>query len=194
MDIDTLGSLYVDELKDLYSAETQILKALPKMVKAAAHPELKRAFETHLRQTETHVARIEQICSDLGVSPKGKKCVGMEGCIKEGSELIAEKPDRDVLDAGLISKAQHVEHYEMAGYGSVRSWAQKLGHDRHAELLQRTLDEERETDQLLTALAERAINIDAASHDDAAVAVGRASPRKTTARTGRVSSEGPSAR
>jgi ferritin-like metal-binding protein YciE len=193
MDIDTLGSLYVDELKDLYSAETQILKALPKMVKAAAHPELKRAFETHLRQTETHVARIEQICSDLGVSPKGKKCVGMEGCIKEGSELIAEKPDRDVLDAGLISKAQHVEHYEMAGYGSVRSWAQKLGHERHAELLQRTLDEERETDQLLTALAERAINIDAASHDDA-VAVGRASPRKTAARSGRVSSEGPSAR
>jgi ferritin-like metal-binding protein YciE len=193
MDIDTLGSLYVDELKDLYSAETQILKALPKMVKAAAHPELKRAFETHLRQTETHVARIEQICSDLGVTPKGKKCVGMEGCIKEGSELIAEKPDRDVLDAGLISKAQHVEHYEMAGYGSVRSWAQKLGHERHAELLQRTLDEERETDQLLTALAERAINIDAASHDDA-VAAGRASPRKTSARSARVSPEGPSAR
>jgi ferritin-like metal-binding protein YciE len=193
MDIDTLGSLYVDELKDLYSAETQILKALPKMVKAAAHPELKRAFETHLRQTETHVARIEQICSDLGVTPKGKKCVGMEGCIKEGSELIAEKPDRDVLDAGLISKAQHVEHYEMAGYGSVRSWAQKLGHDRHAELLQQTLDEERETDQLLTALAERAINIDAASHDDAMPAR-RASTRKTSARGARVSSEGPAAR
>jgi ferritin-like metal-binding protein YciE len=194
MDIDTLGMLYVDELKDLYSAETQILKALPKMVKAAAHPELKRAFETHLRQTEAHVARIEQICADLGVTPKGKKCVGMEGCIKEGSELIAEKPERDVLDAGLISKAQHVEHYEMAGYGSVRSWAQKLGHGRHAEMLQLTLDEERETDQLLTALAERTINIDAASHDEYVGTMGRASHRKAGARASRSSNDRPSAR
>jgi ferritin-like metal-binding protein YciE len=194
MDIDTLGMLYVDELKDLYSAETQILKALPRMVKAAAHPELKRAFETHLRQTETHVARIEQICADLGVTPKGKKCVGMEGCIKEGSELIAEKPERDVLDAGLISKAQHVEHYEMAGYGSVRSWAQKLGHERHAEMLQLTLDEERETDQLLTALAERTINIDAASHDEYVGTMGRTSHRKAGARASRSSNDRPSAR
>src|ERR1700677_3959221 len=126
MDIDTIGSLYVDELKDLYNAEQQILKALPKMIKAAEHAELKRAFETHLRQTETHAQRLEQICADLDVTPKGKKCVGMEGVIKEGSELISEKPDPDVLDAGLISAAQHVEHYEMAGYGSVRAWAEKL--------------------------------------------------------------------
>src|ERR1700739_3025176 len=139
MDIDTLGSLYVDELKDLYSAEQQILKALPKMMKAAVHPELKRAFETHLRQTEIHAERLEQICADLGVTPKGKKCLGMEGCIKEGSELIAEKPEHDVLDAGLISKAQTVEHYEMAGDGAVRAWAEKLGHDRHAQMLQQTL-------------------------------------------------------
>jgi ferritin-like metal-binding protein YciE len=193
VDFDTLGSLYVEELKDLYSAETQILKALPKMVKAAAHPELKRAFETHLRQTEAHVERIEQICADLGVTPKGKKCVGMEGCIKEGSDLIAEKPDHDVLDAGLISKAQHVEHYEMAGYGAVRNWARKLGHERHAELLQRTLDEERETDRLLTTLADTAINIDAASHDEADMA-GRMASRKSTARKPRVSTEGPRAR
>jgi ferritin-like metal-binding protein YciE len=166
MDIDTLGSLYVDELKDLYNAEQQILKALPKMIKAAEHAELKRAFETHLRQTETHAQRLEQICADLGVTPKGKKCVGMEGVIKEGSELISEKPDPDVLDAGLISAAQHVEHYEMAGYGSVRAWAEKLGHDRHAALLQQTLDEERRTDELLTQLADRTINADAARHDD----------------------------
>jgi ferritin-like metal-binding protein YciE len=194
MDIDTLGSLYVDELKDLYSAEQQILKALPKMIKAAGHPELKRALETHLKQTETHVARLEQICTDLGVTPRGKKCVGMEGCITEGSELIAEKPEHDVLDAGLISKAQHVEHYEMAGYGSVRAWAQKLGHDRHATLLQQTLDEERATDQLLTQLAERTINIDAARHQADEMPMRRASGRKTSARSSRSSNDRPSAR
>jgi ferritin-like metal-binding protein YciE len=165
MDIDSLGSLYVDELKDLYNAEQQILKALPKMIKAAEHGELKRAFETHLRQTEMHAERLEQICADLGVTPKGKKCIGMEGVIKEGSELISEKPEPDVLDAGLISAAQHVEHYEMAGYGTVRTWAERLGHDRHAALLQLTLDEERETDELLTRLAEQTINADAARHD-----------------------------
>jgi ferritin-like metal-binding protein YciE len=160
-------------------------------VKAAGHPELKKAFETHLRQTEGHATRIEQICTDLGINPKGKKCVGMEGVIKEGSELIAEKPEPDVLDAGLISKAQHVEHYEMAGYGSVRTWAEKLGHGRHVQLLQQTLDEERETDQLLTALAERAINIDAASHEGEVV---RHTPRKTSARTSRAPNDRPSAR
>jgi ferritin-like metal-binding protein YciE len=161
MDMETLGELYVEELKDLYSAETQILKALPKMMKAATHPDLKKAFETHLKQTEGHVERLEQICDDLGVSPKGKKCVGMEGVIKEGAELIQEKPDADVLDAGLISAAQHVEHYEMAGYGTVRAWATKLGHDRQAALLQQTLDEERDTDLQLTALAEQTVNVDA---------------------------------
>jgi ferritin-like metal-binding protein YciE len=196
MDMNTLGSLYVDELKDLYNAEQQILKALPKMVKAAGHPELKRAFEAHLRQTETHAQRLEQICSDLGVAPKGKKCVGMEGVIKEGSELIAEKPEHDVLDAGLISAAQHVEHYEMAGYGSVRAWAEKLGHDRHAQLLQQTLDEERATDQLLTQLADRSINIDAARHenDEDAMPARRTSARKTSARSSRPSQARPSAR
>jgi ferritin-like metal-binding protein YciE len=205
MDIDTLGSLYVDELKDLYSAEQQILKALPKMIKAAEHAELKRAFETHLRQTEEHVERIEEICADLGVTPKGKKCVGMEGVIKEGSELIAEKPDPDVLDAGLISAAQHVEHYEMAGYGSVRAWAEKLGHDRHAQLLQQTLDEERETDELLTQLADRTINMDAARHDEEGMEMeegngrssGRKAPARKTARkssSGRSSQDRPSAR
>jgi ferritin-like metal-binding protein YciE len=161
MELDTLEELYVDELKDLWSAETQILKALPRMIKAAHHKELKRAFTLHERQTRQQVKRLERICKQLGVSPKGKKCVGMEGLLKEGSELIREKPEPDVLDAGLISAAQHVEHYEMAGYGTVRTWARQMGRGDQADLLQQTLDEEGETDKLLTGLAERLINIDA---------------------------------
>ncbi len=161
MELDTLKDLYVEELKDLYSAERQIVKALPKMIKAAKHPELKAAFKTHLQQTNEHARRIEEICKELGVSPRGKKCVGMEGLIEEGSELIKEKPDDDVLDAGLISAAQHVEHYEMAGYGTVRTYARQLGYESQAQLLQRTLDEEGETDHLLTDLAEARINLEA---------------------------------
>jgi len=159
MELDTLKDLYVEELKDLYSAEKQLVKALPKMAKAANSPELQKAFRTHLRQTAEHAARLEKICSDLGVSPRGKKCVGMEGLIEEGSDLIKEEPDPDVLDAGLISAAQHVEHYEMAGYGTVRTYARQLGLDDQADLLQQTLDEEGETDHLLTALAESGINL-----------------------------------
>ena len=161
MELNTLTELYVDELKDLYSAETQILKALPKMAKAASHPELQRAFQRHLRETERQVQRLERIFRELGESPRGKKCVGMEGLIEEGQELIKERPDPDVLDAGLIGKAQHVEHYEMAGYGTVRTYAQQLGRTRDAELLQQTLDEEKATDELLTQLAESSINIEA---------------------------------
>ena len=161
MELDTLKDLYVEELKDLYSAEKQLVKALPKMIKATKHPELRAAFKTHLQQTGEHARRLEQICEELGVSPRGKKCVGMEGLIEEGSELIKEKPDDDVLDAGLISAAQHVEHYEMAGYGTVRTYARQLGYESQAELLQRTLDEEGETDHKLTELAETVINIDA---------------------------------
>jgi len=161
MEMQTLQDLYVDELKDLYSAENQIIKALPKMIKAASHNELKQAFTRHLRETERHVERIEQVCESLGVSPKGKKCVGMEGLLKEGSELIKEKPEPDVLDAGLIAAAQHVEHYEMAGYGCVRTYARQLGYDSQADLLQTTLDEEGDTDHLLTQIAESAINIEA---------------------------------
>jgi ferritin-like metal-binding protein YciE len=162
VEIDSLEELYVDELKDLYNAENQILKALPKMAKAASDPQLKRAFQEHEQQSRGHVERLEQIFEDLGQSPKGKKCVGMEGIIEEGDELIKEKPDPDILDAGLISKAQHVEHYEIAGYGTVRTWAEKLGHDRHVDLLQETLDEEAETDRKLTELAESSINVEAA--------------------------------
>ena len=164
----TLTDLYVEELKDLYSAENQILKALPKMIKAATHADLKQAFQTHLSQTEIHVQRLEKICEELGASPKGKRCHGMEGVIEEGAELIQEKPEPSILDAGLISAAQHVEHYEMAGYGSVRAWAEKLGHTNQAKLLQMTLDEERKTDALLTVLATEKVNVDA----DAEVSVG----------------------
>jgi ferritin-like metal-binding protein YciE len=159
MELDTLKDLYVEELKDLYSAEKQLVKALPKMAKAANSAELQAAFKTHLRQTAEHAVRLEKICGELGVSPRGKKCVGMEGLIEEGSDLIKEEPDPDVLDAGLISAAQHVEHYEMAGYGTVRTYARQLGLDDQADLLQRTLDEEGETDHLLTALAESGINL-----------------------------------
>jgi ferritin-like metal-binding protein YciE len=159
MEMQTLQDLYVEQLKDLYSAEHQILKALPRMIKAASHPELKRAFTTHEQETREQVKRIEHICEELGVSPRGKKCAGMEGLLAEGSELIKENPDEDVLDAGLISAAQHVEHYEMAGYGTVRTWARLLGYDNQAELLQTTLNEEKQTDLDLTVLAESSINV-----------------------------------
>jgi ferritin-like metal-binding protein YciE len=161
MELNTLKDLYIEELKDLYSAEKQIVKALPRMIRATKHAELKAAFTTHLNQTAEHARRLEEICKELGVSPRGKKCVGMEGLIEEGSELIKEKPDDDVLDAGLISAAQHVEHYEIAGYGTVRTYARQLGYESQAQLLQQTLDEEGETDHLLTDLAEARINLEA---------------------------------
>ena len=140
MQLETLHDLYVEEIKDLYSAENQILKALPRMIKVATHPQLKKAFTKHERQTREHVKRLERICKELGEKPTGKKCHGMEGLLEEGKDLIKEKPEKDVLDAGLISAAQHVEHYEMAGYGTCRTWAQLLGYDRQVKLLQMTLD------------------------------------------------------
>ena len=161
MELETLQDLYIEELKDLYSAENQILKALPQMIKKASHSSLKKAFTAHERQTRQHVKRLERVCKELGVSPKGKKCEGMEGLIKEAKELIKERPDKDVLDAGLIAAAQHVEHYEMAGYGCVRTYARTLGFSAQADLLQQTLDEEGDTDKLLTKIAESSINIDA---------------------------------
>jgi ferritin-like metal-binding protein YciE len=166
MELDSLRELYVDELKDLYSAEGQILKALPRMIKAASNRQLKRALTEHERVTRKQVQRLERIFKELDESPRGKKCHGMEGLLEEGKELIAEKPEPDVLDAGLISKAQHVEHYEIAGYGTVRTWAQQLGFDRQAELLQQTLDEEGEADKTLSQLAETSVNIEAADETD----------------------------
>ncbi len=158
MEMESLAELYVEELKDLWSAEKQIVKALPKMIRAATAPQLKQGFQKHLKQSQEHVRRLERILKSLDKSPRGKKCVGMEGLLEEGSELIKEKPEPDVLDAGLISAAQHVEHYEMAGYGTVRTWAKLMGHADHAALLQQTLNEEGETDKALTKLAER-INV-----------------------------------
>jgi ferritin-like metal-binding protein YciE len=158
MEMKNLQDLYLDELKDLYNAEQQVLKALPKMVKAATSPELKNAFNEHLEQTKHQVERLERIFKDLGKTPRGKKCVGMQGIIEEGSELLKEKADPSVKDAGLISAAQRVEHYEMAGYGSVRTYAQMLGFDDAARALQDTLNEEGDADHKLTQLAESLVN------------------------------------
>ena len=157
----TLDDLYVDMLKDLYSAEKQLVKALPKMAKNAQSADLQKAFQEHLKQTEGHVERIERIFSDLGSSPRGKKCVGMEGLVEEGNELLQEQADPDVLDAGLIAAAQKVEHYEIASYGTVRTWAERLGYNQAAQLLQQTLDEEGEANKKLTQLAESHINMEA---------------------------------
>jgi ferritin-like metal-binding protein YciE len=156
-----LKELYVEELKDLYSAEKQLVKALPKMVKNATNPELKQAFADHLQQTEGHVERLEQIFEMLGEKGGGKKCKGMEGLIEEAKELLEEDASEQVVDAGLISKAQHVEHYEMAGYGTVRTYARQLGLDDQADLLQQTLDEEGKADELLTQIAESSVNAEA---------------------------------
>jgi len=162
MKLDTLKDLYVSELKDLYSAENQILKALPKMAQAAANPSLKGAFEEHLAQTRGQVQRLEQIFQQIGASPGGKACKGMQGLLEEGEELLKENAEPEVLDAGLIAAAQRVEHYEIAGYGTVRTYAQQLGDRNAAQLLQQTLEEEGETDKKLSALAERAVNLKAA--------------------------------
>jgi ferritin-like metal-binding protein YciE len=156
---ESLRDLYIEELKDLYSAEQQIMQALPKMAKAASSKQLKAGFEEHLTQTEGHIARLEQIFQKLDRKPGGKKCKAMEGLVAEGDELIKEGGQKDTLDAGLIAAAQRVEHYEMAGYGTVRTWAQLLGEAEAARLLQQTLDEEGATDKKLTALAESCINL-----------------------------------
>jgi ferritin-like metal-binding protein YciE len=150
----------IDELKDLYSAENQILKALPKMIKKATSRDLKQGFEKHLKETEGHVERLEKIFKELDESPRGKKCKGMEGVIADGKELMEEDTEAEVMDAGLIGAAQHVEHYEMAGYGCVRTYAELLGLNNIAKLLQTTLDEEKATDEKLTELA-RNINVEA---------------------------------
>ena len=162
MRLDSLQKLYIEELRDLYSAENQILKALPKMAKAASSPQLKAAFNEHLKQTEGHVDRLETIFKKLDKSPKGKTCKAMEGLVEEGSELMKENIEPTILDAGLIAAAQRVEHYEMAGYGTVRTYAQHLKNEEAVRLLQETLDEEGATDKKLTQLAEQGINRQAA--------------------------------
>jgi ferritin-like metal-binding protein YciE len=150
-----LKELYIDELKDLYSAENQLVKALPKMAKAASSDELRQGFEQHLEQTKGHVQRLEKIFQALGESPRGKTCKGMQGLIEEGSEATEENYEDTVMDAALIGAAQRVEHYEIAGYGTVRSMAETLGENNHVSLLEETLEEEKETDEKLTELAEQ---------------------------------------
>ena len=161
MKLDTLRTLYIEELRDLYNAESQLLKALPKMAKAASSEELKDAFEKHLEQTKTHVERLEEVFEEIGEKPKSKTCKAMKGLIDEGSEILQEDGEESVIDAGIIVAAQKVEHYEIASYGSVRTFAQLLGKDRSAELLQTTLDEESETNETLNQLAEEIVNPEA---------------------------------
>ena len=161
MELEHLMDLYVDELKDVYNAEKQILRALPKMAKKASHPELRQAFENHQAMTEEQVKRLETIFDDMKLPRRGKKCVGMEGLLEEGQEMMEEDADPDVLDAAMISAAQRVEHYEIAVYGTLRTYARQLGLQEHAKLLQKTLDEEGETDKLLTRIAEARVNRDA---------------------------------
>ena len=158
----SLDELYVDLLKDLYSAENQLVKALPKMAKAAGASDLRTAFEEHLRQTKAHIERIERIFSDRdNGSPRGKKCVGMEGLIEEGKEIMQENMEAQVMDAGLIAAAQKVEHYEIASYGTARAWARQMGYDRDADLLQKTLDEESMANEKLTKIAQSHVNLEA---------------------------------
>jgi ferritin-like metal-binding protein YciE len=161
MKLGSLQELYVEELKDLYSAENQLLQALPKMAKAASSSDLRTAFEDHLEQTRDQVERLEKIFKKLDASPKGKKCKAMEGLIEESNELLTDEAEPAVLDAALIAAAQRVEHYEMAGYGSVRTFARLLRDQEAADLLQETLDEEEAADKKLTELAETTINVEA---------------------------------
>lgn len=163
MNLDSMKKLFIHELQDLHDAENQILEALPKMASKASHAELKNAFEEHHRQTENHVRRLEQIFDGLGEKAGGVKCKGIRGIISEGEEILKEDDDEDVRDAGMIAAAQRVEHYEIAAYGTARTYARMLGDENAARLLQETLDEEGETDKKLTRLAESRVNRDAMS-------------------------------
>ncbi len=159
--MESMQKLYLEELRDVYDAEKQLVQALPKMAKNASHKQLRTAFEEHLAMTQEQVRRLETIFDNLGEKPSGKKCKGMQGLIEEGEEIMKQEGDPDVKDAAMISAAQRVEHYEIAAYGSLRTYANELGLKDHAELLQRTLDEEGNTDKRLTQLATSRVNRDA---------------------------------
>src|SRR5271163_4752988 len=165
MKANSLHDLYLEQLKDLYDAEHQLIKALPKMAKASSSAELREAFEEHLEKTKEHARRIETIFESMGENAKGQKCKAMEGLVKEGSEVIEEDMEDGVKDAALIAAAQRVEHYEMAGYGCVRAYAKKLGDAAAADLLGQTLDEEKEADKTLNDIAEQ-LNVDVAGDRD----------------------------
>jgi ferritin-like metal-binding protein YciE len=162
MEISDLQDLYLDELRDCLHAENQLIKALPKMAKKASNPDLQQAFQTHLEETKGHVERLNQIFENMGQKPRAKTCPGMQGIIEEGKEMMEEAETDEVMDAALIASAQRAEHYEIAAYGTLRTYAKLLGDDQAARLLQQTLDEEGKTDKLLTKLAESGINVEAA--------------------------------
>ena len=174
MKLNTLQDLYIDELRDLYNAENQLLKALPKMAKGASSSELKEAIEEHLQQTKGHVDRLQQIFDQLDESPKGKTCHAMKGLIEEGSEVLDQAGEESVLDAGIIAAAQKVEHYEMASYGTVRTFADLLNQNDASALLQETLDEESAANEKLNNLAEGIINPEALMESEMASTNGRA--------------------
>ena len=161
MKLESLHDLYLSELRDLYSAEKQIVKALPKMIEKTESPELRQALEDHLEQTTGHVERLEQVFEMHGESPKRQKCKGMEGILAEGDEMVGHDAAPAVRDAAIISAGQRVEHYEMAAYGTVRTYAEQLGHGRAAAVLQETLDEERAADEKLTSIAKSRVNVEA---------------------------------
>ena len=160
MKIETLRELFIDELQDLHSAEQQIIKALPKLIKSSHDPNLKQAFEHHLEETRNHVTRLEQILKNMDESPKGKTCEGMKGLLKEGEERISDGGEPEVLDAGIISAAQRVEHYEIAAYGSARTYAELLGNQEAVRLLSQTLQEEKNADEKLNQIAKK-VNVEA---------------------------------
>src|SRR5687768_15963940 len=189
MELETLRDLYIHELKDLYSAEKQLVKALPKVAKAATNPDLKAGIEAHLEETIEHVNRLETLLSEMGETPRGPKCKGMEGLLEEAAHLIEEEPDEEVLDAGIIAGAQKVEHYEIASYGCVRTYAELLGEEEAVAILQTTLDEERATDEKLTELALTSINLAAADHEPAA-GDERTGAKKSGSRNGSAKSGG----
>src|SRR6266705_5189279 len=166
MKLDSLQKLFVEQLRDGYNAENQLLKAMPKMAKNASSDELRQAFEDHLEATKEHVERLEQVFKDLDEKPKGKTCQGMKGLVEEGSEMVEQNGEESVLDAGIIAGAQKIEHYEIATYGTLRTWANLLGQDDTAELLQQTLDEEGDTDKRLNELAEDIVNPEALSETE----------------------------
>ena len=166
MKMETLQELYLEQLRDIYDAENQLTKALPKMAKTATNEELKAAFENHLEQTQEHISRLDQIFEELGEKSKGHKCEAMKGLLEEGKNMMEEDADEDVMDAGLICAAQKVEHYEIATYGCLRTYAEMLGFDDQADLLQETLDEEKDTDENLTELAVSCINLEAEEGED----------------------------
>ncbi len=169
MKITTLEGLLADELQDIYSAENQLIRALPNLAEAADSDDLRRAFDEHLEQTHRHVERIEQICRQLNIKPKGKKCLGMEGLLEEGKEVLSSEMDPDLLDAALIGAAQRAEHYEITAYGTARAHARQLGLLNIADLLNQTLEEEKRTDLRLTGLAENRINVQAAMSESLTV-------------------------